>query len=113
MIAALALKLGLSTRVVTVAIIALVVLAVAGAFYAALDAYGDSQFEAGEAHSDKAWVEASNKLILKASDAETKADASATIRVAEQAVETAIEKEKIDEALAHGTSPLDVLFPAE
>lgn len=113
MIAALALRLGLSTRVVTGALIALAILVVCGAFYAILDAYGDSKFEQGETHSDAAWKAANDELVLKAAKAETHADAAATQRVAEQALAVEAEKEKIDEAVAHGTSPLDVLFPAE
>lgn len=80
------------------------------AFYIALDAYGDARYDKGKADADAAWIEASNKLIAKSQAAGTKADKAAAARQADFAAKQEDEKEKIDEAVAEGSSPLDVLF---
>jgi hypothetical protein len=112
MIAALALKFGLTEKAVRIALAIIAVLVVIGAFYAVLDAYGDSKFEQGEQHADQAWKDASNELVQSSLEAGTKADKAAAARQLEYAAEVEAEKEKIDEAVLHGTSPLDVLFPS-
>jgi hypothetical protein len=82
------------------------------AFYFALDAYGDSRYDAGKKDADAAWIAASDKLVKKAQDAGTKADKAAAGRMADQAAKVEDEKEKIDAAKADGSSPFDVLFPS-
>lgn len=109
---ALLMKLGLSDRIAKLVAYIGIPLLILAAFYFALDAYGDSRFEAGEKHADAKWQEASDKLIEKSLDAGTKADKAEAARIATHTAEVAEEKEKIDEAVAHGSSPLDVLFPS-
>ena len=83
---------------------------IALAFYVMLDRYGDSRFREGKAAADAAWIAAHNKLIEDAANARGEADANAAAREAEFAVKVEDEKEKIDEAIKEGSSPLDVLF---
>lgn len=83
------------------------------AFYFALDAYGDSRYDAGKKDADAAWQAASDKLIQKSQDAGTKADKAAAARDADFAAKQEAEKEKIDAVLEEGGSPLDVLFGAD
>lgn len=111
MIATIAAATGLGPRVVKIALIILALVAVVAAFYAVLDAYGDSRYEAGEAHADEKWKEAEQAYLKRLAAAEGEASANATERARIQALEVEAEKEKLDEAVAHGTSPLDVLFP--
>jgi hypothetical protein len=80
------------------------------AFYFALDAYGDSRYREGKSDADRAWQEASDKLIEKAAKAGTKADKAAAGRVADFAAKQEQEKEKVDAAAKDGSSPFDVLF---
>lgn len=80
------------------------------AFYFALDAYGDRQYAKGRSDEERAWKEASDKLIEKAQKAEVKADKAAAARAADYAVKVEDEKEKVDAALDEGSSPFDVLF---
>lgn len=81
-----------------------------GAFYLALDAYGDSRFDAGKAEADAAWQKASDDLLKKAANAKTEADKNALARQADYAAKVKDEKERIDAATKDGSSPMDVLF---
>lgn len=80
------------------------------AFLAERHAYGNRRFHAGEDKADKAWQAASDKLIQDAAKAGAKADKNAAGRAADFAAKQEDEKEKIDEAVAHGSSPLDAIF---
>jgi hypothetical protein len=80
------------------------------AFYFALDAYGDRRYGEGKKDEAAAWQKASDKLIAQAAQASDKADTKAAERAADYAVKVEDEKEKIDAAIADGSSPLDVLF---
>lgn len=113
MIAAIATSFGVGPKAVKIVLAIIAVIAIIGAFYAILDAYGDSRYEAGEAHADAAWKAASDKLIAKSQGAGAAADKKAAAREAEFAADVEAEKEKIDEALDHGDSPFDVMFAAE
>lgn len=75
-----------------------------------IDAFGDRRYEAGIKAEREAWQEADRKLQEKAAKARTEADRSAAIREARHAEAVEEERKKIDEAVAQGTSPLDVLF---
>lgn len=79
-------------------------------FYFMLDAYGDSRYREGKSDADKAWQEASDKLIEDAARAGTKADKTAAARAADFAAKQEDEKEKVAAAQEAGSSPLDVLF---
>jgi hypothetical protein len=107
---ALLTKLGLSGRVAKLVAYVAIPLLILAAFYLALDAYGDSRYREGEAHADAKWKQASDRLITKAANAGTKADKTAAARQADFAAKQEDEKEKIDAAVQHGSSPLDVLF---
>jgi hypothetical protein len=111
MITAIASALGISTKAARIGTVVIGVLLLIGAFYLVLDAYGDAKFEQGEQHADQAWKDASNQLVQDSLEAGTKADHAAAARQLEYAAQVEAEKEKIDEAVLHGTSPLDVLFP--
>jgi hypothetical protein len=78
--------------------------------YLALDAYGDSRFRAGRAVEAQLYKKASDKLIEQAANARTGANSASTARVLTHVAQVEEEKEKIDDAIANGTSPLDVLF---
>lgn len=80
------------------------------ALYIALDRYGDARFREGEAHADAQWQKASDKLIEDAARSATKADQKAAGRAADFAAKQESEKQRIDAAVEHGTSPLDEIF---
>jgi predicted DNA repair protein MutK len=88
----------------------LVPLLVLGAFYLALDAYGDSRFREGRAKEEAAWKAANDRLVQQAAEASTQADRMAVARAMDHAAQVEEEKERIDDAIANGSSPFDVLF---
>lgn len=69
------------------------------------DAYSD-----GVTATDAKWEEAGRRLEQQAREAAGKADAASVQRVEQNNARVAQEKEKLDEAEAAGSSPLDVLF---
>ncbi len=79
-------------------------------FYLALDAYGDSRYDAGKKDEAAAWQKASDKLVAKAQNAATKADKVAAANAADFAAKQEDERKRIDAAQQSGGSPLDVLF---
>lgn len=91
-------------------IYALAALLLVTAFVAERHAYGNRRFNAGEDHADAQWKKASDKLIKKSANAGTKADKAAAARQADFAAKQEDERERIDAAVEHGSSPLDVLF---
>jgi hypothetical protein len=101
---------GLSARAAKLVAYVAVPLLILLAFYLVLDAYGDSREQAGKDKADAAWIEAGRRLEQKAADAGAKADEKAGHREAEHQAELQKEKEKVDAAMAEGSSPLDVLF---
>lgn len=105
--------LGLSTRVAKLLAYVALPLLILAAFYIALDAYGDSRFREGRAVENAAWKEAQDRLLAKAAEATGTANREDLARQLEHAAAVEQEKEKVDEAIADGTSPFDVLFPAE
>lgn len=81
------------------------------AAWLALIAWGNSRYEAGVSDTDAKWQAASEKLAAdaaKSADAATRREAP---RITAHTAQIAAEKEKIDEAIAEGSSPLDALFP--
>jgi hypothetical protein len=88
-------------------------LLVIGAFYIALDAYGDSRFREGRAVENKAWKDAQDRLLKQAAESATAADKKALAATVEHAAKVEEEKEKVDAAIADGSSPFDVLFGAD
>lgn len=82
------------------------------ALIAAVLWFGHSRYQAGVADTDAKWEAAAEKLAEQArqsADAATRREAT---RIEAHAAQVAAEKEKIDAAIAEGSSPLDALFPA-
>ncbi len=82
------------------------------ALVAAILWWGNSRYQAGVTDTDAKWRAASARLAEQAgrsADAATRREAP---RIAAHAAQVAAEKEKIDDAIAEGRSPLDALFPA-
>lgn len=102
--------LGLSRKMAGIAVWAVGILAVLGLFYWALDSYGDRRYEKGKHDTEEAYQKASDKLMQEAGEARTQADKQAAVAAVEYATKVEDEKEKIDAAIADGSSPLDVLF---
>jgi glycerol dehydrogenase-like iron-containing ADH family enzyme len=75
-------------------------------------AWGNSRYRAGVADTDAKWTEASDRLAEQARASADVATRREAPRITAHAAQVAAEKEKIDEAIAEGRSPLDALFPA-
>ncbi len=102
----------MSTRAAKLVAYVAIPLLILAAFYLALDAYGDGRYREGRAVENAAWKQAQDKLLAAAAKASTKADVQALASTLEHTAAVEYEKEKIDDAIANGTSPFDVLFPA-
>lgn len=72
--------------------------------------YGDAKYDAGKTAADNVWKAAAAKLEAESQGAADAADKPADARTKDYAAKLAVEKEKIDEAIARGDSPLDALF---
>lgn len=83
------------------------------AFYMMLSVYGNSRYNAGKADTDAAWKIAHEKLLTESAQAKGAADVEALAREMDYFAEVEQEKEKVDEAIAQGSSPIDVLFGVE
>lgn len=103
----------MSKRAAQIVAFVVVPLLILGAFWLALDAYGDSRYHEGEKDTDAKYQAASDELLRKAAEARGAADKQAAARVADYAAQVKDEKEKIDEAVAEGRSPFDALFPVD
>jgi len=110
---ALLMGLGLAKRVAQVVAYVAVPLLVLLALYLTLDASGDSRFRAGRAQENAAWKAAEDKLLRRAATATTEADRNALAQTVEHAAKVEEEKEKVDDAIANGSSPFDVLFGSD
>lgn len=108
---ALLMGLGLSRLWAWVAAIG-VPLAVALGLILAVDAWGDGRYRAGRAQEKALWVAASDKLLADAARASTRADTKAAAAALDFAGRQQEERNRIDAALANGSSPVDALFPA-
>lgn len=82
------------------------------ALVAAVLWYGNSRYQAGVSDTDAKWEAAAAKLAEQATQSADAATRREAPRIAAHAAQVAAEKEKIDEAIAEGRSPLDALFPA-
>ncbi len=80
------------------------------AFWIALTLYGNARYNAGVTDTDAKWAEASRRLENQARAAGTRADTREAERIEDHAEAVADERERLDEAIATGSSPLDVLF---
>lgn len=101
---------GLGKRAAQLVAYVAIPLLILAAFYFTLDAYGDSRFREGRAAENKAWIDAQDKLLKDAAAAASAADQTALAAQMDQAVKVAQEKERVDDAIANGSSPFDVLF---
>jgi hypothetical protein len=72
--------------------------------------YGNAREREGVAKTDAAWKAAAAKLEAESEAAAKKADQPAGQREADFAKRLEAEKEKINDAIARGGSPLDALF---
>lgn len=89
---------------------ALAILAAVAAFYIVLDAYGDAKYQAGKDKADLEWKEANDRHIQEVAAAGTVASKKEAKRLESHSQAVELQKEKIDAAVAEGTSPLDTLF---
>lgn len=102
---------GLSKRIAQLVAYVAIPLLILLVLWLALVAYGNSRFKAGEQAADAKWIEAGRRLEEQArqsADAATKNEAP---RIRDRLDQVAEEKERIDAAVAAGTSPFDALFP--
>lgn len=106
MIAALLVRAGLSSRLASVLAPALIVLAA----IAAVLWWGHHKYQQGVDDTDAKWEEASAQLKAQAAAAATAAEKPSVQRQIAFAEQVAVEKEKLDEAQATGSSQFDVLF---
>jgi hypothetical protein len=72
--------------------------------------FGHVRYQDGVADADARWAAAGERLAKQAEKAGTVADKREAERIEDHAAAVAAEKERIDEAVAAGDSPLDVLF---
>ena len=72
--------------------------------------WGQSRYDAGVSATDARWVAAGKRLEEQAAASADAADRREVPRIENHTARVAEEKEKIDEAVAAGASPLDVLF---
>ena len=96
---------------IVVSIVGLVL--ILGAFYLALDAYGDARYDAGKEAADKAWREAAVALAEQSEEAAGAADEGAGDREAAYAAKLIVEREKVDATISDGGDPFDVMFPSD
>jgi hypothetical protein len=82
------------------------------AFYFVLSAYGNARYREGVAAENASWRLAQDALLKRAAESAGKASSEDLARQAEFAAKVEDEKEKLDAAVADGSSPFDVLFPA-
>lgn len=90
----------------------LIAIALIGAVFLALKLYGDSRYRAGKADESAAWHAASDKLVKQVAESTADANRNELARTVEHVAKVEKEKERIDAALANGTSPIDELFPS-
>lgn len=72
--------------------------------------WGQSRYDAGVEATDAKWVAAGQKLQDQARASGRAADVREADRIEDHAARVAAEKERIDDAVAAGSSPLDALF---
>ena len=72
--------------------------------------FGHARYQDGVRDADERWEAASARLVEQAAKSGTQADRREALRLENNAADVKAEKEKIDEAVAAGASPLDVLF---
>ena len=110
MIAWPVLNTGFSRKIISLGLWCMGTAIIIMAFWLALDRYGDARYDAGVSDTDAAWkdaVAASQAESVKAAGA---ADEQAQARAIDFASRVHAERERIDEAVGKGDSPLDVLF---
>lgn len=81
------------------------------AIYFAIHAYGKARYDAGVSDTDAQWHAAAEKLAKASHVAAGAAEDKAERRAEVYAIRLEEEKEEIEDALAQGADPVDVLFP--
>jgi hypothetical protein len=106
------LRLGIWPKVAKVLGPVIVVGLIALAIYLLVAKILGNAYDKGAADNDAIWNQASEDLVDRADNASDAADDRADDRLRNFTNQLVIEKERIDDAQANGSSPLDVLFPA-
>ena len=92
----------------------LIALGVAVVIWLLILAWGQARYDAGHAagaaEADARWEAAADRVRQRLNRSAGRADAREAGRIRQHQAAVAEEKEKIDEAVADGRSPLDVLF---
>lgn len=94
------------------AAVAAIVAAILGLLIFAVLSWGQSRYDDGVTDTDARWEAAGRRLERQAERAGTAADRREAARIDDHTAALAAEKKEIDDAIAEGVSPLDVLFPA-
>jgi hypothetical protein len=81
-----------------------------GLAWLSLHLYGQHMYNRGKTTERAAWVAASERLKAQAAASASKADDASAARVTTHLAAQAKEQEKVHEAMATGSSPIDVLF---
>jgi hypothetical protein len=108
---ALLVNWGFSRMWAWIAAIGVPILIIVG-LYLAVDAWGDSRYRSGKADEKATWIAASDKLLRDAAGAATAADKISAAAAVDFAARQEDERNRIDAAIANGTSPVDALFPS-
>ena len=106
----LLLSFGINKRAAQVILYVVAPILVVLILWLALSLYGSSRYKAGERAADARWVEAGRKLEIAAAKSAEQATKNEAPRIAEHQTQVRAETERIDEAVAAGSSPFDVLF---
>lgn len=72
--------------------------------------WGNARYDAGVSATDKKWAEASATLARKIASSGEAADVREADRIESYVADVAEERKSIDEAVADGRSPFDVMF---
>lgn len=109
---AMLMGLGMSEKIAKLVAYIAIPLLIVGILYFLFDRAMDAAYDKGVKDTRAVYQKASDELMKDAGEAKTKADKQATIAAVQYAEKVEAEKEKIDDAIANGTSPYDVMFPA-
>lgn len=104
--------LGLTTRLVKLIAYVGIPLAIIGALWLTLHLYGNARYQAGRDYESALYKAASDKLLQQAATSASQADRQSVVRNLDFVAKQEHEKEKIDAAVANGSSAFDAMFPA-
>lgn len=87
-------------------------LALVATIFFSIRAYGNARYDAGVTDTDAKWKAAAEELKRLSESAAEGAEDAAEAREQAFAARSAEEQEKLNDAIAQGEDPFDVLFPA-